>query len=311
MRAGRLLQLLLLLQARGRLTAPALADALEVSVRTVYRDVEALASAGVPVFTETGRNGGISLLPGYRPGGLPPLTDSDARAILLTGTPGVAASLGLDTADAQQALLRSMPPATEAAARSLGDRLLVEPAGWWEAADDVPLLPVVARAVWDDRLLRITYREHDRTVTPLGLVIKGGAWYLLTDDRTYRVSRITAAEVLAHRVERPAAFDLAAAWEARKSAFVQSIPTYWVTARVSPAGERLLGLLQEGTPALPLPDDVRRDDEGWAHLRLRFERLESAGRLLLQLGAEVEVLRPAPLRRWMAGEVTRLAVTYG
>lgn len=311
MRAGRLLQLLLLLQARGRTTAPALAEALEVSVRTVYRDVEALAAAGVPVFTETGRNGGVSLLPGYRPGGLPPLTDSDARAILLTGTPGVAASLGLDTADAQQALLRSMPPATEAAARSLGDRLLVEPAGWWEAADDVPLLPVVARAVWDDRLLRISYRERDRTVTPLGLVIKGGAWYLLADDRTYRVARITGAEVLDLPATRPDAFDLAAAWEARKSAFAASIPTCWVTARVSPGGERLLGLLQEGTPPLPLSDDVRRDPDGWAVLRLRFERLESAGRLLLQLGGDVEVLQPPALRRWMAREAAELAATYG
>jgi len=282
-RASRLLQLLLLLQVRGRMTAPALAEALEVSVRTVYRDVEALSAAGVPVFTETGRNGGVSLLPGY--GG----ADLDARAVLGAAAPALAGDI---------------------AERSLRDRLLVEPSGWWEPEEEVPHLPAVARAVWDEHLVRITYGGRDRVVTPLGVVVKGGAWYLLTADRTYRVARITGADVLPHPAERPSAFDLAAEWTARKEAFAASIPTYWVTVRVSPAGERLLGLLQEGTPPLPLPADVRRDGEGWAVLRLRFERMEPAGRLLLQLGGDVEVLRPAPLRRWMAREAARIATAY-
>jgi predicted DNA-binding transcriptional regulator YafY len=216
----------------------------------------------------------------------------DAQAIIADAAPAIAADLGVTTT------------------RPLRDRLLVEPSGWWEAVDEVPFLPVVARAVFEGRLLRITYRDRDRVVSPLGLVVKGGTWYLLTIDRVYRVSRIGAADVLPHDADRPAGYDLAAAWEARKDAFATSIPTYMVRARVSPAGERLLHLLEEGTPALPLRDDVRRDDAGWAVLDLRFERVESAGRLLLRLGGDVEVLRPAAMRRWMSREVERLGDLY-
>lgn len=297
-RGGRLVELLLLLQVRGRTSAPKLAEALEVSVRTVYRDVEALSAAGFPVFTETGRNGGIALLPGASP--LPTMGGEHGRSLLLAGSPAIAAELGVG----------AVPPEAETAARSLREHLLVEPAGWWEATDEVPHLRTVARAVWDERLLRLGYRGRSRVVTPLGLVVKGSLWYLLTEDRAYRVSRIEEAEVLEHAAERPDGWDLAAAWEARKRAFTESIPTLVVRARVSPAGERHLGLLQEGTPPLPLPDDVRRGDDGWAVLDLRFERLESAGRLLLQLGADVEVLRPARLRRWLATEAGRLAAVY-
>src|SRR5918996_1310547 len=260
MRASRLVQLLVLLQLHGPATARELAAALEVSVRTVYRDVDALAAAGVPVYTEAGRNGGVRLLPGYRMGGLP-----------------------------------------------LGD------------ADDVPSLLEVARAVWEERELRVTYRSARRTsdqvLQPLGLILKGATWYLLArtrqgGDRVYRVSRITEAAALPHRFERPGDFDVAAAWAERKRDFLASIPRYDARVRVAPDGERLLHLLEEGTPPLPLAHDVPRDDDGWAHLRLRFERPDSAARLLLQLGGHIEVLEPPELRDLMSAASRDLAALY-
>lgn len=321
MRASRLVQLLLLLQLRGRAPARELADELEVSVRTVYRDVEALIAAGVPLYTETGRSGGIRLLPGYRIGGLP-LSEAEGRGALLAATPAIARDLGVDTAGAEAKLLTALEQHAEAAARAVRDRLLIEPDDWFRARDDVPFLLDAARAVWEARELRIAYRgtrgEREEVVQPLGLVLKGPTWYVLargrgraSADRLYRVSRLAEASVLDHRFERPDGFDLGAAWAARKAAFVASIPTYYVHVRVAPAGEALLALLQEGTPELPLPADVARDEHGWVRLRLRFERPESAARLLLQLGGHVEVLEPAEVRQRMASTTRDLVALYG
>jgi predicted DNA-binding transcriptional regulator YafY len=306
-RAGRLLEMLLLLQVRGGMTAPEVAAALEVSVRTVYRDVQALSGAGVPIYSEPGRAGGIRLLEGYDLTGLPSLDDEETRALLLAAVPSIARDLGVEPADEP--------------ARSLRDRLLFEPEAWWGPKDETPHLLAVARGVWDAREVRITYASasgprRDEVVRPLGLVLKAGTWYLLArprrgkTDRAYRLSRVREATVLDHRFERPADYDLKVAWEARKEAFEASIPTYYADVRVSPTGEPLLALLQEGTPALPLPDDVERDRHGWAKLRLRFERPESAARLLLQLGGEVEVDAPGELRDLMAAHTRAAARRY-
>lgn len=319
MRASRLVELLLLLQLRGWSTARELAADLEVSVRTVYRDIEALSAAGVPLYTETGRGGGVHLRDGYRVAGLPHLEETDARAVLLAAVPEVAHDLGIDPGGAEVKLLGAMEAGAEAAARSVRDRLLIEPDDWFRSREPVPFLLEVARAVWEARELRITYRSATRTgehtVGPLGLVLKGDTWYLLArtrrgGDRIYRVARITEATTLAHRFERPADFDLDAAWSHRKREFIASIPSYHVSVRVAPAGERMLHLLQEGTPPLPLPDDIPRDDQGWARLRLRFERPHSAARLLLQLGGHLEVLGPPELRRLMSDAADALHDLY-
>ena len=321
MRASRLLQLLLILQMRGQASATELAAELEVSVRTIYRDVEALSAAGVPIYAEPGRTGGIRLLDGYRVAGLPVLDDREARALLLAAMPAVAEDLGLVSESAERKLLGSMEPRAEAAAVAVRDRLLVEPEEWWRTKEETPFLTAVARGVWEAREVRITYRSggsgavRDDTVQPLGLVLKGSTWYLVArprrrSDRIYRVARIEAATLLDHRFERPADFELAAAWEARKEAFTASIPRYFTAVRVAPAGERLLSLLQEGTPPLPLGAGTRRDADGWALLTLRFERPASAARLLLQLGAAVEVLDPPELRTLMTEMTGDLHALY-
>jgi predicted DNA-binding transcriptional regulator YafY len=300
-RASRLIELLLLLQVRGRATAPELAAALEVSVRTVYRDVEALVAAGVPVSTETGRRGGIVLERGYRVGGEPQLAET------LAAVPAIADALGVEVAG------------RDTATASVRERLLVEPEDWFKEKDDVPWLAAVARGVWEGRELRLDYRSKGRAsapvVRPLGLVLKGHTWYLIARgrrgaDRTYRVSRIAEVALLDHTFERPDDFDLAEAWSRSTQAFIASIPRYTASVRVAPETERYLGLLQEGTPPLPLPDDVVRDDDGWARLELRFERPDSAARLLLQLGPGVEVLEPPELRSLLADAARRMDLLY-
>jgi len=315
-RAARLVELLLLLQIRGRASAAELAEQLEVSVRTIYRDIGALGAAGVPVFTETGRNGGIRLSPGYRVGGLPELPASEAGGLLLAAVPAAARQLGLAPDAGAQKVLASMDVRGEAAALAVRERVLVEPEPWWTAEDDAPLLPDVARAVWDEREARITYRDREQVVRPLGLVLKAGTWYLIArrrssaTDRVYRLARVSAVDLLPHHFERPADFDLRRAWRLRKDAFAASIPTYFVTVRVGPGAVDHLHLFQEGAPAWPPPDDVERDRRGWITLRLRFERPETACQRLLQLGADVEVVDPPELRARMADVADRLRRVY-
>lgn len=317
MRASRLVELLVRLQLRGGASAPELARALEVSARTVYRDVEALSAAGVPVYTEVGRNGGIRIDPAYRIAGLPRLDAAEARGVLFAVVPAIAEQLGLDAAAADRTLLPAMEQSTETAARVVRDRLLVEPTHWFVPPDDAPALPDLAKAVWETREVRLTYRGTGVTVQPLGLILKGSTWYLLGQVRQralrlFRLSRVQAVELRDHRFERPPGFDLATAWAERRRAFLASLPEYAVTVRVAPAAEPLLALLDEGAPELPLPADVARDELGWAHLRLRFERTpDGTARHLLRLGADVEVLDPPELRERMADAAAGLAALYG
>jgi predicted DNA-binding transcriptional regulator YafY len=315
-RASRLIELLVLLQLRGGAPAAELAAALDVSVRTVYRDVEALCIAGVPLYTEVGRRGGIRIDPSYRVAGLPRLDAAEARSVLFAAVPAIAEQLGFDAAAADRTLLPAMEPSAETAARVVRDRLLVEPTHWFVPPDPTPALADVAAAVWESRELRLTYRSADTVVRPLGLILKGDKWYLLGQtardaDRLFRLSRVEAVELLEHRFDRPPGFDLAAAWSARRRAFLADLPEYVVTAWVAPAAEPLLGLLDEARPALPLPAGVERDERGWARLRLRFERSEAAtAQHLLQLGADVEVIEPPELRERMAHTAARLAALY-
>jgi predicted DNA-binding transcriptional regulator YafY len=186
MRAGRLISVLLLLQTRGRLTAREIADELEVSVRTVYRDLDSLAEAGVPVLAERGATGGYRLLAGYRTR-LTGLTSDEADSLFLAGMPGAAAELGLGAvlAAAELKLLAALPEQTRAGARRVRERFHLDAPGWFRATEDTPLLAEVARAVWEQRRIRVTYRrwraprEVTRHLEPLGVVLKAGTWYLV------------------------------------------------------------------------------------------------------------------------------------
>ncbi|MFD3820934.1 helix-turn-helix transcriptional regulator [Streptomyces sp. NPDC058625] len=319
MRADRLLSLLLLLQNRGRMTAPELAAELEVSVRTVYRDVEALGASGVPVRAERGPEGGYRLMDGYRTR-LTGLTDAEAGSLFLAGLPGPARELGLGAvlASAQLKVEAALPGELAGQARQVRERFHLDAPAWFRGADPVPLLEAVARAVWERRVLRTHYRrwrgEVRREMRPLGLVLKGGIWYLvaLAEDavRTYRVSRFQAVEETGGEFTRPAGFDLAAYWAESSRRLEAALHRGTARLRLSPRGQKLLPMQFGAAGARALADSGPPDGEGWVEVELSVESEAVATGDLLRLGAEAEVLGPAELRRAVAAAVAVLAKRY-
>jgi predicted DNA-binding transcriptional regulator YafY len=305
MRATRLVSLLLLLQTRGQLTAAEIADRLEVSIRTVHRDVESLAAAGVPVEAVRGPAGGYKLAGGYRTR-LTGLTADEAEALFAAGIPGPAAELGLggELAAARLKVLAALPSELQERATRATRLFHLDTRGWFRAGDRVPHLPVLADAVWRGCRLRLRYREGSRTVQrtvdPLGLVLKGGAWYLVSRRsagmRVYRVSRVAAARPLADSFERPSDFELAAFWQQWSEDFERSRARVEVTVRVSELARRYL------------PGDARVDAEGRAVVA--FEDVGQAYRDLLRFGPDVEVLEPPELRARIAETAREVAAMY-
>ena len=318
MRASRLLQLLLLLQARGPMSAPQLAAELEVSVRTVYRDLEALAAAGVPVYSETGRNGGARLVEGWRTR-LTGLTGEEADTLPLLGMPAAAAELGLGSvlAATELKVLAALPPELRSRARRVAQRFHLDAPGWFHRDEEVPHLAAVAEAVWDDRRVRIRYRRSDavveRTVDPLGLVLKAGTWYLVASHRgqprTYRVSRIATLDALDERFDRPADFDLARQWAASSSAFEDAVFRIEVRLRMRTNEISLLRFVLD--PVSLQRVDARPEDDAWSIVRFPGESVDVVYRSILFLGAAAEVLGPAELRRRVAAGFADAAGVYG
>jgi predicted DNA-binding transcriptional regulator YafY len=319
MRASRLLSILLLLQTRGQLTAGELAEQLEVSVRTVYRDVEALSEAGVPVYTERGPHGGIRLVDGYRTR-LTGLTSDEAEALFLSGLPGPAAELGLGTvvAAARLKVLAALPPELRSRATRLGQRFHLDAPGWFRTTEAAPHLQSLANAVWDDRRIHIGYDRGDRSVErslePLGLVIKGGVWYLVAiadgQPRTYRVSRVLSVTPEETRFERPDDFDLGAFWTETTAAYEARAERLEIHLRVAPDH---IGALAEaiGEEAVQMAVRVEEHDpDGWTHLRLVVGWPHDAHARLLAIGAYAEVLEPIELRARMVATAQDIIDRY-
>lgn len=323
MRAARLVQLLLLLQTRGQVSAPELAKELEVSVRTVYRDIEALSAAGVPVYSEPGRHGGARLVDGYRTR-LTGLTTDEADAILLAGIPDAAAELGLGTvlAAAQLKVLAALPPELRSRATRVRERFHLDAPGWFHQTEDLPHLATVTEALWEDRRLEIDYSRGDadvtRTLDPLGLVLKAGTWYLVarhgSDVRTYRVSRITAARCLDDDFERPDGFDLSDHWNESSDAFERSVQSIRVALLIRPEEVKWLSRSVDTSSY----DDVSAAaataeprDDGRIEVRFAAQQIEIAHRQLLVMGDTVEVLEPLELRELMAATAKGMAARYG
>ncbi|MFB7473061.1 helix-turn-helix transcriptional regulator [Kitasatospora sp. NPDC056184] len=326
MRADRLLALLLLLQNRGRMTAGELAAELEVSVRTVYRDVEALAASGVPVTADRGPEGGYRLMDGYRTR-LTGLTDAEADALFLTGAPGPARDLGLGAVltTAQLKLQAALPAELADRTRRIQDRFHLDAPAWFRDADRVAHLAAVARAVWEQRVLRVHYRrwrgEVHRELHPLGLVLKGGIWYLVAGAadgagppeetaRTYRVSRLLAVEVAEETFERPAGFDLAAHWTETARRLTAALHQQTARLRVSPRARRLLPMQFGAAGARALATAGPPDAEGWVEVDLAVESTAVAAGDLLRLGPEAVVLGPPGLREAVAATATAVARHY-
>jgi predicted DNA-binding transcriptional regulator YafY len=317
MRADRLLSIMLLLQTHRRMTARALAERLEVSERTIYRDIEALSVAGVPVSAERGKGGGCTLLEGYRTN-LTGLNEAEIQTLFLTQPAHLLGDLGLRQASeaALIKLLAALPPPARRDAEYARQRFHVDTAGWRQSADPLPCLPTVQEAVWQERKLRFTYARADggtveRLVDPLGLVAKGNMWYLIgmADEtiRTYRVARIRAATVTDEPCIRPPDFDLAAYWAASSATFVANLPRYPVTLRVSPGvlpsvtGAGAYGRIEANGPT---------DPEGWSTLHMVFDAEDEACGYIFRFGTQVEILAPEALRDRVARTAMALAAFY-
>jgi predicted DNA-binding transcriptional regulator YafY len=318
-RASRLVNLLLLLQTRGGQTAAELARELEVSVRTVHRDVEALSAAGVPIYADRGPHGGIRLVDGYRTR-LTGMTADEAEALFLSGLPGPAAELGLGTVvtAARLKVLAALPTELRSRASRLVERFHLDAAGWFQANEPVPLLSVVAEAVWEGRVVRIDYHRGDgvavRDVSPLGLVIKAGVWYLVAiadgQIRTYRVSRIADAEVLEERVERPRDFDLAAYWAESSAAYERNSERVKVDVRLR--AERLERLMSAvGAGVVERAEHLDEADPDFVRLRLEMMWPDEVPGRMLAAGSSVEVLAPAEIRERVIASARRIIDLYG
>lgn len=320
MRADRLLSVLLLLQTRGRMTAQQLAERLGVSERTIYRDLDALSMAGVPVYGEHGPGGGYALLESYRTN-LTGLTETEARTLFFSGMSGPLADLGLAEA-MEGALLKlaaALPLAQRETAEQMRQRIHLDAGGWFQPAEAVPHLHTLHEAVWQERVVRILYRASDSTVRerlvcPYGLVAKANVWYLValrdSEMRVYRVSRIQESDLLPERFERPADFDLAAYWTSWVAAFESSRPRYQVRVRVGPGLESRLALLW-GEHLRTRLSQASADGAGWREINLTFETFEAAQSSLLGLGPQVEVLEPPELRAALVAAAAEVVAFYG
>jgi predicted DNA-binding transcriptional regulator YafY len=323
MRASRLVNVLLLLQTRSRMTAGELAEELEVSVRTIYRDVDALAEAGIPIYAERGPHGGVRLVDGYRTR-LTGLTAEEAEAVFLSGVPGPAAELGLGTvvAAARLKVMAALPPELRTRAGRVSERFHLDAPGWFKSSEELRYLELLAGAVWEAQRVQISYRRGeragtvDRTIEPLGLVLKGGIWYVVARPaesdsvRTYRVSRVVDATLLVDRFVRPDGFDLAAHWGESRTAYEQSVERVEVVVRLpvdqltrfgDEAGERAMADARRTTdPA----------DTDYVRLELSFDWADDAIAAALRLPDSVEVIEPAWLRRAIVDTANKLLERY-
>jgi predicted DNA-binding transcriptional regulator YafY len=302
MRATRLVSLLLLLQLRGQLTAGELADHFGVSVRTIHRDVEALGAAGVPVEAVRGPAGGYSLPGGYRTK-LTGLTAAEAEALFVAPAPAAELGLGGVLTNARLKILSALPAELQERASRAERYFHLDTRGWFRAEDTVPHLPTIAAATWQGRRLNARYREGpkvvQRTLDPLGLVLKGGAWYLVAHRsagmRVYRVSRFASVRARDEGFERPEGFDLGAYWNEWSRTFEQSLARVEVKIRASELARRFL------------PADLQGENGVYV---VRFQSLEDAFRELLKFGPDAEVLEPAELRARLAATAREVASLY-
>ena len=313
MRADRLISIVLLLQANGRMTAETLASRLEVSQRTILRDMDALSGAGVPVVAERGTGGGWRLIDGYETK-LTGLTPAEIRSLFLARPPALLAELGLkEAADAAWLKLRAaLPVGVREQAEFVRQRLLIDSRSWRDSGESLTSLPMLLEALWSGHRLKFVYEKADgssseREVDPLGLVARANRWYLVAgrgdEKRTYRVSRIRSPEISTERAARPTGFDLAAYWEASTKRFREHLPyynaTFLVTEHVLPWACYRPWRVLEQTPA----------GERY-RVTLRFDAPEEARQFALGMGAELEVLDPQELREYVIATAHAVAAAY-
>lgn len=317
MRADRLLSIMLLLQVERRITARELAHRLEVSERTIHRDMQALSVAGVPLIAERGSGGGWSLIDAYRTD-LTGLNGAEIQAVFLSQSTHILSDLGLRQA-AQAALIKlfaALPSVGRRDAEYARQRIHIDGAGWHRAAEVVPMLPRLQEAVWQERRVQLCYQRGDgtlveRLIDPLGLVVKGRTWYLIAavdgEVRNYRVSRVQRATITDQPCMRSAAFDLAACWEQSVAAFKANLPRYPVTLSVAP---EVLPRLRSGGRFVKIERIDPPGDDGRSVVAMRFDVEWAACEYVLSFGPQIEVLEPPTLRDQVIEQARRVLQLY-
>ena len=289
-------------------------------MRTIYRDVEQLSAAGVPVYADRGRSGGFRLLEGWRTT-LTGLTEAEAQAMFLTGLPGPATELGLGEAlaTAQLKLAAALPTGWQADAQRVGSRVHLDTTGWYRVTTPADHLTLVAAAVWADEVIAVRYESwngvSDRELRPLGLVIKGGAWYVVATRvggeakaQTYRLSNIVSGTATGRHFRRPARFNLAAYWEASTRDFESAIYRARAVVRVTDRGLHVLARMNSAVAAVV--DRAEPDGPGWHRLVIPIESAAHAAEDLLGLGTDVEVLEPSSLREVIVATARDVLALY-
>lgn len=300
MRADRLLSILLLLQSRGKISSRELAEALEVSERTICRDMESLSISGIPVLAERGRVGGWRLAEGYRTT-LTGMNPKEIAALLLPADPAVLQALGIheEFSSAARKLQAAAVRQPSASFSLISQRIHIDGAGWHPSGESYPSLAALQEAVWANHKARITYpgssETAERLISPLGLVAKRGVWYVVADTagglRTYRVSRISSVEVTDEAFDRPDDFILARYWEVSTLAFKASLPRYPAKLLVRDnrmkefQQERYVSVLSQAPSTAP----------EWISVEAEFHTLESASRIIMSLSPGIKVTAPSEL----------------
>lgn len=316
MRADRLLSILLLLQNQGKMSTRHLAEQLEVSERTITRDLEALSASGIPVYAERGSQGGWILAESYRTN-LTGMRREEVISLLLTHHSGLLGDLGIQEhfQSAYQKLLAASPAPIRQDAEMIRERIHIDGAGWHASEETFPWLSLVQEAVWTQRKLWIRYKKDhevaERVIHPLGLIAKRNVWYVAAERtgelRTYRISKLEEARLLEERFERPEGFNLAVYWEQSTVSFKSRLPRYPAQVRIT---ESRLRRLQRERYAKVLRVEPDASDDGFVRADIEFQTLESACELILACGSEIEVLEPAELREQVMFEAKAIWNKY-
>jgi predicted DNA-binding transcriptional regulator YafY len=317
MRADRLLSILMTLQLRGRVTADALAAQLEVSRRTIYRDVEALSRCGVPIVTERGRSGGLALMDGYRTE-LTGLSGQEAEALPFAGLGDAAAALGL-AASAEAARLKvfaALPQSGRERAHRASECFYLDPVDWYRHATTPQYLRLVAAAAWASQSIEIDYESwrarKKRIIDPLGLVLKAGRWYLVARSKRntsiFRLESIHAVRSLPTHFVRPKDFNLANLWRGEVSRFETSLRRAKATIRIAPTALSRIDRL--GADAAEPIHAARPDERGWREASIWIESINHAASLLLGFSTDIEVITPKQLRVELAQRAARVCALY-
>ncbi|EMY78946.1 WYL domain protein [Leptospira weilii serovar Ranarum str. ICFT] len=314
MRASRLLSILLQLQARGRISSRDLAKKLEVSERTVHRDMEALCASGVPVFAERGSRGGWELSEGYRTN-LTGMKKEEVLSMILTSSTRIASDLGKkkDLDSAFMKFMASLPPVYQKEVEIVRQRIHVDGAGWGGSEEKFPFLPLVQEAVWNEKKIILRYGSDEeskkRIVFPLGLVAKGSVWYLVAkygkEFRTFRISRILEARLSGDSFERPKKFDLEKYWRESALDFFSKLPSYPVRFRIK--ANRFYFL---NTISYVRILEYLKIDSDWSEIEVDFQTREFALYHILGLGDSAVLLEPKELREVVLSSAEKIIRSY-